>query len=94
MEWLNEYSRKFLDNGYLINGQSAEERIRFMADSAERIIGKKVLLTRFMIMHQKDSIVFQVQFGQTSVLREVFQSHVLDHISEMIWQIFSIQVQR
>lgn len=43
MEWLNEYSRKFLDNGYLINGQSAEDRIRFMADTAEKIIGKKGL---------------------------------------------------
>lgn len=43
MEWLNEYSRKFLDNGYLIDGQSAEERIKFMADTAERIIGKKGL---------------------------------------------------
>lgn len=43
MEWLNEYSRKFLDNGYLINGQSAEERIRFMADTAERINGTKGL---------------------------------------------------
>ncbi len=43
MEWLNDYSRKFLDNGYLINGQSAEERIRFMADTAEKILGKKGL---------------------------------------------------
>lgn len=43
MEWLNEYSRKFLDNGYLINGQSAEERIRFMADTAERICKKEGL---------------------------------------------------
>lgn len=43
MEWLNEYSRSFLDNGYLINGQSAEDRIRFMADTAEKIIGKKGL---------------------------------------------------
>jgi ribonucleoside-diphosphate reductase alpha chain len=43
MEWLNEYSRKFLDNGYLIEGQSAEERIRFMADTAERINGTKGL---------------------------------------------------
>jgi len=43
MEWLNEYSRKFLDNGYLVDGQTAEERIRFMADTAERINGTKWL---------------------------------------------------
>ena len=41
MEWLNDYSRKFLDNGYLIDGQTAEERIRFMADTAEKRLGKK-----------------------------------------------------
>ncbi len=40
MEWLNEYSRKFLDNGYLINGQSAEDRIRAMTDEAEKILKK------------------------------------------------------
>ncbi len=40
MQWLNEYSRKFLDNGYLINGQTAEERIRAMADTAEKILKK------------------------------------------------------
>ena len=60
----------------------------------KELLGKKVLLTRFMIMRQKDSTVFRVQFGQTLVLREVFQSHVLDHISEMIWQIFSLRVLR
>lgn len=43
MEWLNEYSRKFLDNGYLINWQTAEERIRFIADTAEKILDKKWL---------------------------------------------------
>ena len=43
MEWLNDYSRKFLDNGYLVDGQTAEERIRFMADTAERISKKKGL---------------------------------------------------
>jgi ribonucleoside-diphosphate reductase alpha chain len=43
MDWLNDYSRKFLDNGYLIDGQTAEERIRYMADTAEKILGKKGL---------------------------------------------------
>jgi ribonucleoside-diphosphate reductase alpha chain len=38
-EWLNEESKKFLSRGYLLEGQTAEERIRFIADSAEKYLG-------------------------------------------------------
>lgn len=34
--WLGEESRLFLNRGYLINGTTAEERIRFIADTAEK----------------------------------------------------------
>ncbi len=36
--WLNEYSRSFLANGYLTEGVSPEERVRFIADRAEGIL--------------------------------------------------------
>lgn len=39
MKWLNENSRKFLDNGYLIEGVTPEQRIREIADNAEKILG-------------------------------------------------------
>ncbi len=39
MKWLNDYSRQFLSKGYLTDGQTAEERIRFIADKAEEILG-------------------------------------------------------
>lgn len=38
--WLNENSRAFLDRGYLTDGQSAEDRIRFIGDTAEKILEK------------------------------------------------------
>lgn len=37
-EWLNDNSRKFLSKGYLNKGQSAEERIREIAETAEKIL--------------------------------------------------------
>ncbi|MGB5980963.1 MAG: ribonucleoside-diphosphate reductase subunit alpha [Nonlabens sp.] len=37
--WLNENSRKFLNAGYLTDGFSAEERIREVAEHAEKILG-------------------------------------------------------
>ncbi|MDQ5930915.1 MAG: ribonucleoside-diphosphate reductase alpha chain, partial [Patescibacteria group bacterium] len=40
MYWLNENSRKFLAKGYLMNGQSAEDRIREIAENAEKRLGK------------------------------------------------------
>lgn len=39
MKWLTENSRKFLAGGYLEEGTSAEERIREIADGAEKILG-------------------------------------------------------
>lgn len=39
MKWLTENSRKFLAGGYLSENQSAEERIREIADRAQSILG-------------------------------------------------------
>ena len=36
--WLNDISRAFLNKGYLVNGQSAESRIRQIAEYAESIL--------------------------------------------------------
>jgi ribonucleoside-diphosphate reductase alpha chain len=37
--WLNKDSRKFLERGYLLEEETAEHRIRGIADSAEQILG-------------------------------------------------------
>ncbi len=41
MRWLNEHSQAFLGRGYLLPGQSAEERLRDIANRAEALLGKK-----------------------------------------------------
>ena len=38
-DWLNDYSRRFLENGYLTEGVTPEGRIRVIADRAEEILG-------------------------------------------------------
>jgi ribonucleoside-diphosphate reductase alpha chain len=38
-EWLNKESQKFLSRGYLLEGQTAEERIKQIADKAEEYLG-------------------------------------------------------
>lgn len=38
--WLNENSQAFLERGYLAPGQTAQERVRVIADTAERLLNK------------------------------------------------------
>lgn len=45
--WLNENSRGFLARGYLGEGQTAEERIRVIADTAEKYLGRKGFSDKF-----------------------------------------------
>src|SRR5690625_2418148 len=46
-EWLNKHSRDFLQNGYLIEGITPEQRIRQIADKAEEILGVKGFADKF-----------------------------------------------
>lgn len=45
--WLNENSRAFLDRGYLAEGQTAEDRIRVIADTAEKYLQRDGFSDRF-----------------------------------------------
>lgn len=47
MNWLNENSRKFLEGGYLLPGVSPEERIREIAEHAEKILNKEGFADKF-----------------------------------------------
>ena len=37
--WLNKDSRTFLKRGYLQEGQSPEERVREIAEAAQKLLG-------------------------------------------------------
>ncbi|WP_434521069.1 ribonucleoside-diphosphate reductase subunit alpha [Halorubrum sp. AS12] len=45
--WLNEDSREFLREGYLLEGVEAEERIRQIAERAEEILGEEGFADKF-----------------------------------------------
>ena len=47
MKWLNEHSKLFLSKGYLGSGVTAEERIREIAETAERILKKEGFAKKF-----------------------------------------------
>lgn len=45
--WLNEYSTLFLQRGYLAEGQTPQERIRYIADTAEAYLDKPGFADKF-----------------------------------------------
>ncbi|WP_298763098.1 ribonucleoside-diphosphate reductase subunit alpha [uncultured Polaribacter sp.] len=47
IEWLTENSRKFLESGYLTQGTTPEQRIREIAENAERILKKDGFADKF-----------------------------------------------
>ncbi len=47
MYWLNENSKKFLSKGYLMEGVTAEERIREIAEKAENYLNKPGFADKF-----------------------------------------------
>lgn len=46
--WLNENSRAFLARGYLLEGQTPEDRIRQIVERAEAVLGKKGWADKFV----------------------------------------------
>jgi ribonucleoside-diphosphate reductase alpha chain len=46
-EWLNKDSRKFLERGYLLEGETAEQRIRDIAETAEKYLNSKGFADKF-----------------------------------------------
>jgi ribonucleoside-diphosphate reductase alpha chain len=46
-EWLNKDSRKFLERGYLLEGETAEQRIRDIAETAERYLKSEGFADKF-----------------------------------------------
>ncbi len=45
--WLNKDSRKFLERGYLIEGETPEQRIKDIASTAEKYLNKKGFADKF-----------------------------------------------
>ncbi len=45
--WINENTRAFMARGYLVDGQTTEERVRAIGEHAEKILGKSGFADKF-----------------------------------------------
>lgn len=90
MYWLNENSRKFLAKGYLMNGESAEDRIREIAQNAEKRLGKKGFADKFYDYMSKGyyslATPIWANYGHTRGLPiSCFGSYVGDDMSRILY---------
>ncbi|MEI6400247.1 MAG: ribonucleoside-diphosphate reductase subunit alpha [bacterium] len=90
MYWLNENSRKFLAKGYLLNGESAEDRIREIATIAEKHLNKPGFADKFYDYMSKGyyslATPIWANYGRTRGLPiSCFGSYVADDMSRILY---------
>ncbi len=88
--WLTDHSRKFLENGYLLEGVTAEERIREIADHAEKILKIDGFSDKFYHYMSQGfySLASPVwsNFGKKRGLPiSCFGSHIADDIGDILF---------
>ena len=89
MRWLNENSKAFLQRGYLLPGQTAEERISDIASRAEELLKIEGFAKRFYNYMEKGyyslSSPVWANFGQDRGLPiSCFGSYVWDHMADIL----------
>jgi ribonucleoside-diphosphate reductase alpha chain len=90
MYWLNENSRKFLSRGYLMEGATAEERIREIAEIAEKYLNKPGFADKFYDYMSRGfySLASPVwsNYGLTRGLPiSCFSSYIADDMSRILY---------
>lgn len=90
MQWLNDNSKKFLTASYLLPGETAEQRIRAIADHAEKILKKPGFGDKFYGYMEKGyyslSSPVWANFGRTRGLPvSCFGSYVGDSMASILY---------
>lgn len=90
MKWLNENSRKFLGKSYITDGSTAEERIRFIANHAEKLLNLPGFADKFYGYMEKGyyslSTPVWVNFGfEKGLPISCFGSYVGDTMGDILY---------
>jgi len=95
IHWLNKDSRKFLERGYLLEGETAEQRIRDIADSAEKLLKLEGFADKFESYVHKGfyslSSPVWSNFGRTRGLPiSCFGSYVGDNMDSILTKVAEV----
>lgn len=90
MYWLNENSRKFLSKGYIMDGDTAEDRIRQIAENAEKHLNKPGFADKFYDYMSKGfyslATPIWANYGHSRGLPiSCFGSYVADDMSRILY---------
>lgn len=88
--WLNENSRQFMSRGYTLEGQTPEERVRQIADHAEKLLGRPGYADKLVDYASKGWISFSTpvwaNFGLGRGLPiSCFGSYLADDMSSIMY---------
>lgn len=87
--WLNKYSQRFLEDGYLLENQTVEDRIKIIADSAEAVLNIPGYSEKFIAYFKKGWISLSTpvwaNFGTNRGLPiSCFGSHISDTMESIL----------
>lgn len=93
--WLNKDSRKFLERGYLLDGESAEERIKKIADTAAKYLRSETFADKFESFMHKGfyslSSPIWANFGRERGLPiSCFGSYVGDTMEDIMYKVSEV----
>ena len=93
--WLNDVSRKFLQRGYLLEGETAEQRLKDICITAEHISGFKgfgdTFFKHLKLGHISLSTPIWANFGRSRGMPvSCFNSHVSDNVGSILYAVSEI----
>lgn len=88
--WLNDYSQQFLEKDYLLDGQSVDDRVNIICQTAEKILGKPGFAARFKENFQKGwyslSTPIWTNFGTNRGMGiSCFSSYISDDMPSILY---------
>lgn len=88
--WLNKHSQKFLEDGYLLEGQTVDDRVNLIAENAEKILGIAGFGEKFKENFKKGwyslSTPVWANFGTDRALPiSCFGSHISDSMDSILY---------
>jgi len=95
--WLNDESKLFLERGYLVEGESAKQRILDIANKAEEILGVKNFATKFENYMARGfyslSSPIWANFGRERGLPiSCFSSYVPDNMEGILYKVGEVGI--
>ncbi len=90
MHWLTDYSRAFLAKGYLAPGVTAEERLEYIANHAEKILNKPGFADKFLGYMSKGYYSLSSPIWSNFGLRKglpisCFSSYLADDMAQILF---------